>query len=122
VSRISPQPSDRADQSAGPCQFPTLGFVVDQYNRVQAFNPETFWYIYVAINRLDNEDESEGQDPETRLVEFKWRRNHLFDIEAAIVIFEQCATNPLATVTKVETKLTQKWYGSCAWDFVSRLG
>lgn len=29
----------------GPCQFPTLGFVVDQYKKVEAFIPEDFWKI-----------------------------------------------------------------------------
>nr|XP_031860656.1 uncharacterized protein CI109_003987 [Kwoniella shandongensis]KAA5527728.1 hypothetical protein CI109_003987 [Kwoniella shandongensis] len=88
--------------SYGPCQFPTLGFVVDQYNRVQSFVPETFWYIYVAIKRQD-----EGE--EEQLVDFKWRRNHLFDQDFAAVLCEQCENDPQATVTKVETKPTTKW-------------
>jgi DNA topoisomerase-3 len=91
----------------GPCQFPTLGFVVDQYNRVQSFVPETFWYIYVAIERED-EEKPEGSG-ETRTVEFRWRRNHLFDMDAAIILYEQCVGEPLATVVKVETKPTTKW-------------
>jgi DNA topoisomerase IA len=33
---------------AGPCQFPTLGFVVDQYKKVEAFIPENFWKIDMA--------------------------------------------------------------------------
>nr|XP_019008510.1 DNA topoisomerase III [Kwoniella pini CBS 10737]OCF47291.1 DNA topoisomerase III [Kwoniella pini CBS 10737] len=89
--------------SYGPCQFPTLGFVVDQYNRVQSFVPETFWYIYVGIERTDEE----GQP---RTVEFKWRRNHLFDMDIAAILYEQCAINPDAMVLKVETKPTTKWY------------
>ncbi|KAK8847387.1 hypothetical protein IAR55_005245 [Kwoniella newhampshirensis] len=88
--------------SYGPCQFPTLGFVVDQYNRVQSFVPELFWYIYVAIRRQD-------EDGEVQLVDLKWRRNHLFDQDFAAVLCEQCQNNPQATVTKVETKPTTKW-------------
>ncbi|WRT64790.1 uncharacterized protein IL334_001724 [Kwoniella shivajii] len=88
--------------SYGPCQFPTLGFVVDQYNREQSFVPETFWYIYVCIERTDEEGE-------VRTVEFKWRRNHLFDMDIAAVLYEQCAMDPEATVVKVETKPTTKW-------------
>ncbi|WWC86943.1 uncharacterized protein L201_001823 [Kwoniella dendrophila CBS 6074] len=88
--------------SYGPCQFPTLGFVVDQYNRVQSFVPETFWYIFVGIERTD-------EDGEVRTVEFKWRRNHLFDMDVAAMLYEQCAVNPEATVLKVETKPTTKW-------------
>lgn len=98
-SAVTRQPA----QCPGPCQFPTLGFVVDQYNRVQSFIPETFWYIYVAIER---EDEDDG---EVHTVEFKWKRNHLFDMEAAVVLYEQCVDNPLATVLQVDTKPTTKW-------------
>ncbi|ORY31011.1 DNA topoisomerase [Naematelia encephala] len=98
-----------ADQlvSYGPCQFPTLGFVVDQYKRVSSFIPETFWYIYVAIEREDEDDES--AKPETRTVEFRWKRNHLFDLETAVVLYEQCVENPRAKVVSVETKPTTKW-------------
>lgn len=31
--------------SIGPCQFPTLGFVVDQFKKVDSFIPEDFWRI-----------------------------------------------------------------------------
>ncbi|KAJ9127198.1 hypothetical protein QFC24_001436, partial [Naganishia onofrii] len=83
--------------SYGPCQFPTLGFVVDQYERVQAFVPETFWYIYV-----------EQQRPEG-VIKFNWRRNHLFDMAAAIILYEQCVEQPQATVRSVVTKPATKW-------------
>ena len=36
--------------SYGPCQFPTLGFVVEQYLRRNNFNPEPFWTIEVIIS------------------------------------------------------------------------
>lgn len=76
---------------------------MDQYNRVQSFVPESFWYIYMAIERTP-----EGsRDIET--VEFKWRRNHLFDMEAVVALYEQCVDEPMATVTSVETKPTTKW-------------
>lgn len=78
---------------------------MDQFNRVQSFTPETFWYIFIAIERIDEDD----PDAESRMVEFKWRRNHLFDLELAVVLFEQCAMNPGAVVEKVETKPTMKW-------------
>lgn len=80
----------------GPCQFPTLGFVVDQYDRVNSFLPETFFYISVS---LDREDSS---------VEFSWRRGRLFDRLAAVVLYEPCMERE-AEVTKVETKPTTKW-------------
>lgn len=77
--------------------------MVDQYNRVQAFVPEPFWYIFVAIEREDEDEQG------AKTVEFKWRRNHLFDMETAVILYEQCVEKPMATVIKVETKPTSKW-------------
>lgn len=86
----------------GPCQFPTLGFVVDQYNRVQSFVPEPFWYIEVSLER-DFEDEEEAVE-----VKFGWRRVHLFDLSIALLLYEETLLRPTATVVKVETKPTSK--------------
>ena len=83
--------------SYGPCQFPTLGFVVDQYERVQRFRPETFWYIDVKLEREDS------------TVSFKWERTRLFDEAAAYILCEACVNDPEATVTRVQTKPTSKW-------------
>jgi DNA topoisomerase-3 len=83
--------------SYGSCQFPTLGFVVDRYLRVRNFVPETFWYI-----RLVHEKEDIN-------VKFTWRRGHLFDRMAVVIIFERCLLAKLATVTKMQKKPTKKW-------------
>lgn len=37
--------------SYGPCQFPTLGFVVDRYWKIQNFIPEDFWTIECSIKK-----------------------------------------------------------------------
>ncbi|GJN90914.1 hypothetical protein Rhopal_003928-T1 [Rhodotorula paludigena] len=83
--------------SYGPCQFPTLGFVVDQYERMQAFVPEPFWYIHVGLVR-------EGDT-----TSFSWRRGRLFDRDVAQAIFDVVEDDSEATVTRWETKPTQKW-------------
>ncbi|TXT07533.1 hypothetical protein VHUM_03253 [Vanrija humicola] len=90
--------------SYGPCQFPTLGFVVDQYNRVQSFVPEPFWHIAVSIER-----DSEEEEGETTSVNFTWRRGHLFDLNIALLLYEDCIENPMARAIKVETKPTTKF-------------
>lgn len=82
--------------AAGPCQFPTLGFVVDQYEKVKAFRPESFWYIYLALERDDD------------AVTFHWQRNRLFDVGSALLLYEMCVEQPEATVVKTEAKTTQK--------------
>lgn len=81
----------------GSCQFPTLGFVVDRYFRVKNFKPETFWSIKVSHVRDDV------------TVNFLWRRVHLFDRAAVIVLFERCLDAKTAKVTKVQKKPTKKW-------------
>ncbi|KAK4949858.1 DNA topoisomerase [Elasticomyces elasticus] len=83
--------------SYGSCQFPTLGFVVDRYNRVRNFKPETFWLIKLTHTR------------DRIKVNFNWQRVHLFDRAAVTIIFEACLDEKLATVTKVQKKPTSKW-------------
>ncbi|EUC45325.1 hypothetical protein COCMIDRAFT_95795 [Bipolaris oryzae ATCC 44560] len=83
--------------SYGSCQFPTLGFVVDRYLRVRNFVPEPFWYIKVTHEK-DSID-----------VKFNWRRGHLFDRMAVILIMERCLLSKTATVTKMAKKPTKKW-------------
>ena len=39
--------------SYGPCQIPTLGFVVERYKKVQSFVPETFWFISCKYEMRD---------------------------------------------------------------------
>jgi DNA topoisomerase-3 len=81
----------------GSCQFPTLGFIVDRYMRVQNFKPEEFWSISVLHNRDDIN------------VKFLWDRNHLFDRAIVTILFERCLLARHATITKLETKPTSKW-------------
>ncbi|TFK44130.1 prokaryotic type I DNA topoisomerase [Crucibulum laeve] len=88
--------------SYGPCQFPTLGFIVQRYNRVKDFRPETFWFIYLAVSRLTS---SQGNEDTA----FNWRRGHCFDVEVAVALYEMVLENPRARVTKVTNKSTRKW-------------
>jgi DNA topoisomerase-3 len=86
----------------GPCQFPTLGFVVSRFDQVKAFKPEKFWYIYLALTH-----NASGNQEETP---FTWRRGHLFDFTVAYAIYEGVLEDNLARVTKVTKKNTKKWY------------
>lgn len=85
--------------SYGPCQFPTLGFVVDQYRRVENFIPESFWKLEVKHNK-------DGVD-----ANFVWQRGHLFDQLACLVIYEACMETPGPTIriNKVKSKPTSKY-------------
>ncbi|KAK4754207.1 hypothetical protein SAY87_002311 [Trapa incisa] len=83
--------------SYGPCQFPTLGFVVERYWEVQSHEPEEFWTINC------NHRSEEG------LATFNWMRGHLFDYTCAIIIYEMCIQEPSATVTKVRQQEKYKY-------------
>ena len=84
--------------SYGPCQFPTLGFVVSRYNNVKSFRPETFWCIYLALAH-----QNERETP------FAWRRVRSFDFPVAVALYQHVLDNPLARVSKVIHKDTKKW-------------
>ncbi|KAF0989610.1 hypothetical protein HZS_7052 [Henneguya salminicola] len=83
--------------SYGPCQFPTLGFVVERYNEIKNFLPETFWKIIVKYlrNKID--------------VNFTWDRNHLFDELSCQVIYESCMDSKEATVIFMDKKPKSKY-------------
>lgn len=90
--------------SYGPCQFPTLGFVVSRYEQVRTFSPEPFWYIYLSLARSvqggNNREETE----------FTWQRGRLFDFAVAVAIYEAVLSNPVARVIKITNKGTKKWF------------
>lgn len=90
----------------GPCQFPTLGFVVSRYEQVQSFSPESFWYIFLSRERSSNFKLS---DEEGEATEFTWRRGRLFDFDVSLAIYEGVLNNPTAKVTSVAQKATKKW-------------
>ncbi|GAM28041.1 hypothetical protein SAMD00019534_112170 [Acytostelium subglobosum LB1] len=82
--------------SYGPCQFPTLGFVVERFLRIENFVPEDYWSIGVTHNRMS--------DGEMRSASFGWKRNRLFEHAAAFVLYEKCLDSPVATVVDVNIR------------------
>lgn len=84
--------------SYGPCQFPTLGFVVSRYQQVKSFTPEPFWYIFMSVAR--------DGGPECP---FTWRRGHIFEFLVAVTLYEQVLESKTAKVTKITKKTTKKW-------------
>jgi DNA topoisomerase III len=81
----------------GACQFPTLGFVVDRWRRVENFVPEPFWSIKLSVLR-------DGID-----VKFNWKRGHLFDRLCCLCLYEMCLDKGMARVASVITKPRSKW-------------
>ena len=83
--------------SYGPCQFPTLGFVVEQYKKVQRFSAEAFWYLELEV-------EKNGV-----LTKFRWKRGHLFDRLIALILYERCMAQPQVHVVDVTTKPASRY-------------
>ncbi|EGG19640.1 DNA topoisomerase III [Cavenderia fasciculata] len=83
---------DKQPISYGPCQFPTLGFVVERYLRIENFIPEDFWSMNVKHSK------------EELTVNFGWKRKRLFDHAPAFILYEKCLDNPLATVIDIQKK------------------
>ncbi|KAJ2769003.1 DNA topoisomerase 3-alpha, partial [Coemansia nantahalensis] len=83
--------------SYGPCQFPTLGFVVDQFRRVEGFVPEAFWYIFLEHEKNDGR------------ATFLWRRQRLFDQEACFALYLKCMQAPTARVRSARSRPQEKW-------------
>ncbi|OIR57854.1 MAG: DNA topoisomerase III [Amphiamblys sp. WSBS2006] len=88
--------SEKKVVSYGPCQFPTLGFVVEQYRRVEEFVPEAFWHIAVNTTR------------DKKKCVFAWARGRVFDRLAAFVLYERCLLAKEATVVSVTTSKTTR--------------
>ncbi|CAI5943898.1 unnamed protein product [Closterium sp. NIES-65] len=90
-------PSPSADRkpviSYGPCQFPTLGFVVERYWDILAHVEEPFWAIHCR--------HVQHSPPPATSAEFSWQRGRLFDHHIAATLFEMCLDNPVATVMEV---------------------
>lgn len=92
--------------SYGSCQFPTLGFVVEQWKKRENFIPEDFWYIDVEFTR-DN-----------ITCCFNWKRVRLFDERSVLAIFSKIMENPIAKVTNLTSRQKSK-YRPIAMDTVT---
>ncbi|GFE52804.1 DNA topoisomerase family protein [Babesia ovis] len=83
--------------SYGPCQLPTLGFVVERFRKIESFTSEDFWSIQVYIASDGNE------------YPFRWDRVQLFDRHAVLTLYEACLENPIAKVTHVTNRSTKRY-------------
>jgi DNA topoisomerase-3 len=82
--------------SSGPCQFPTLGFIVERYQLIKKFVPEKFFYLDCRVERETGNKKVE--------VKFEWERDRLFDELATCILLESCEEAKYAKVIKVLKK------------------
>ena len=71
---------------------------------MQAFIPETFWYIYLSIDQ-----DAANPRQEKNSAEFHWERVRLFDFEVSLAIYEGVIASPTAQIRSVQEKPAKKW-------------
>ncbi|KAI0560521.1 DNA topoisomerase [Gracilaria domingensis] len=86
--------------SYGPCQFPTLGLVVDRWLRIQNFVRRPFWVFELVLKDCR--------------VSLEWFRKQLFDEYSALTLYELCAEEAqadgnVATVKRVDKRVKTRW-------------
>jgi DNA topoisomerase-3 len=113
--------------SYGPCQFPTLGFVVERWARITTFIPHEFWYIELKLNLFDDEDVGAENIPpsdynnsshnihnrppqqRSRTIEFSWKRGRLYDRLLTFVLYDSCLDAGEAIVTSLTGRPKSRW-------------
>mmetsp|Transcript_13185 Transcript_13185/g.38827 ORF Transcript_13185/g.38827 Transcript_13185/m.38827 type:complete len:979 (-) Transcript_13185:215-3151(-) len=112
--------------SYGPCQFPTLGFVVERWARIETFIPEDFWFLDMTI-RLNADGTVVGVTEEGgvastseqqrqpqqhaggRPIHLSWKRGRLYDRVMTMVLYESCLDAGEAIVTSLTGRPKNKW-------------
>jgi DNA topoisomerase III len=103
--------------SYGPCQFPTLGFVVERWARIETFVPEPFWFIELSMSvdattatSTSQEARDTGHRTPIRSLSFTWKRGRLYDQLPTLIIYESCLqSGPVAVVKSLEGRSKNKW-------------
>ncbi|KAL9183480.1 hypothetical protein ACHAXT_004336 [Thalassiosira profunda] len=110
---------DRGVVSYGPCQFPTLGFVVERWARIETFVPEAFWSLEMTI-RLNADgsvvnDAGQGSGGNVynqqggRPIHLNWKRVRLYDRPVTTAIYDACLEAGEAVVTSLTGRPKNKW-------------
>ncbi|CAN0107363.1 unnamed protein product [Ectocarpus fasciculatus] len=91
--------------SYGPCQFPTLGFIVDPvlFHDIRAFQSEAFWSIKMEYA----EDDPASPGGKAR-ADFSWQRGRLYDHACCAILYEMTVEDGVAVVTSVEARRVTK--------------
>lgn len=85
-----PQQQQNAVVSFGNCQFPTMGFVVDRFERIRNFKPEQIYTIAMVIKM--------GSDEKVKM---NWQRGHVLDRLAITAIYQSCINSPSSKIVKL---------------------
>jgi len=110
---------ERGVVSYGPCQFPTLGFVVERWARIETFVPENFWYLEMTIKLnadgsvVNDTDQSQNgnlhSNQQNRAIHLNWKRVRLYDCSTTTAIYDACLEDGVAVVTSLTGRPKNKW-------------
>ena len=112
---------ERGVVSYGPCQFPTLGFVVERWARIETFVPESFWTLEMTIRlHADGSVVHGGAAAATqdgpprgplagRPIHLSWKRVRLYDRAATLALYGYCLEAGTAVVTALTGRPKNKW-------------
>eukprot|EP00467_Chlorarachnion_reptans_P000826 CAMPEP_0114491312 /NCGR_PEP_ID=MMETSP0109-20121206/2931_1 /TAXON_ID=29199 /ORGANISM="Chlorarachnion reptans, Strain CCCM449" /LENGTH=930 /DNA_ID=CAMNT_0001668033 /DNA_START=287 /DNA_END=3075 /DNA_ORIENTATION=- len=85
--------------SYGPCQFPTLGFVVERFLKREKFVSEPYWRIKVTHKGAEDGP----------VAVFNWHRQRLFCQLTTLVFYEDMVKEPVAKVVSVQGREVKKF-------------
>ncbi|KAM0687465.1 Karyopherin transporter [Conglomerata obtusa] len=107
--------------SYGPCQIPTLGFVVERMKEVDNFIPEDFYDLELIVDEMNgnyikkrqvdikNSDMKVTKDNADKAKDvFMWARGSVFDKNLAIYMYKLLNQESFCIIKQIETKSTQK--------------
>lgn len=83
--------------SYGPCQFPTMGFVINRYLEILRFVSQPFWLIVV--------NHKKDKIPVT----FNWKRHRLFEQNACLAFYSKIMECPKGRIINVTGKQKSNW-------------
>jgi DNA topoisomerase-3 len=108
-------------------RFPTLGFVVERWARIETFIPEDFWFLDMKItvnpngsvaglsqnDNDENNDTSNGSNQNYRSTSkpifLKWKRERLYDRTLTLALYESCLDVGEAAVVSLTGRPKNKW-------------
>ena len=87
--------------SYGPCQFPTLNFIVERAEKIRNFVPEEFYYLELKIKKKEKEEDI--------CVVFNWERYRIFDKVICFTLLEKTLEEKTCKVISVEKKEKKRY-------------
>jgi DNA topoisomerase-3 len=81
--------------SYGPCQFPTLNFIVERAEKIRKFKPEEFYYIELTLCIKESNQKYD--------VTFNWERQRFFDKIITLTIYEKVLESKKSQVVDIKS-------------------